>query len=151
MSPTGYEHGNIEAKLAAKLYSFVSTHKLGRVQSGEVGIFTHRNPDTVRGVDLLFITNERYAKRKSPSYLDIAPDLVVEIMSPDDRWMEVTEKLREYFAIGVRLVWIIAPKTRSVYAYRTVTDVREFTEKDDLPGDEILPGFSIKVEELFEA
>jgi Uma2 family endonuclease len=150
MSPTGYEHGNIETKIGAALYTFVSARKLGKVQSGEVGIYTRRNPDNVRGADVLFISNERFTRRKSSSYLDVAPDLVIEILSPDDRWSEVTEKLREYFAIGVRLVWIIDPKSRSVHAYRALTDVREFTENDDLPGDEVLPGFSIKIRELFE-
>ena len=60
------------------------------------------------------------------------------------------EKLREYFAIDVRLVWIADPQSRSVYAYRSVTDVREFTAQDELPGDDVLPGFSVKVAELFE-
>ncbi len=118
---------------------------------GEVGIYTHRNPDTVRAADVAFISNERYAERKQPSgFLDVAPDLVVEIMSPDDRWNDVTQKLREYFSIGVRLVWVAHPETRTVYAYRSMTDVREFGESDVLSGDEVLPGFSAPVGSLFE-
>jgi Uma2 family endonuclease len=150
MAPTGDEHGGIEIKIGGKLDVFATTHKLGKVRVGEVGIYTHRNPDTVRGADALFISNERYAQKKSPSFLDVAPELVVEILSPNDSWSDVTQKLREYFAIGVQLVWVVDPQARIIYAYRSMTNVREFTENDDLPGDEILPGFLVKVAELFE-
>jgi Uma2 family endonuclease len=150
MTPTGGEHGRIEVNIGAELLAYVRSHKLGQVLAGEVGIYTHRNPDTVRGADVLFISNERYAQKTSPGFLDIAPDLVVEILSPNDSWIEVTQKLREYFAIGVRLVWAVNPQAHSVYAYRALTDVREFTENDDLPGDDVLPGFSVKVAQLFE-
>ena len=150
MSPTGDEHGKIEANIGAELLVFVRSRKLGQVRVGEVGIYTRRNPDTVRAADVLFVSNERYAQQTSPGYLEVAPDLVVEILSPNDRWTEVTQKLREYFAIGVRLVWVADPQTRSVHAYRALTNVRAFTEKDDLPGDDVLPGFSVKVTQLFE-
>ena len=63
--------------------------------------------------------------------------------------MGLTEKLREYFAIGVRLVWVIDPRARRVYAYRALTDVREFTEANQLPGDNVLPGFEVPVATLF--
>jgi Uma2 family endonuclease len=150
MSPTGYEHGEIENAIGTELRNFVRARKLGKVLVGEVGIYTRRNPDYVRGADAIYISNERYARKKSKSYLDVAPELVVEIMSPGDTWSEVTQKLREYFAIGVQLVWVADPAARIVYAYRSMTDVREFTANDDLPGDEILPGFSIHVAQLFE-
>jgi Uma2 family endonuclease len=82
--------------------------------------------------------------------LDVAPELIVEILSPDDRWSEVKQKLKEYFAIGVQLVWVADPADKTIYAYRSLTDVREFTEKDTLTGDEVLPGFSVLVADLFE-
>jgi len=149
MVPTGDEHGGIEIALGALLYNFAETHQLGKVRVGEVGIYIRRNPDTVRAADILFISNERYAQKGESAYLDVAPDLVVEIISPGDVWSNVMQKLREYLAIGVRLVWIVDPPSRSVYAYRALTDVREFTADDDLPGDDVLPGFSIKVAEIF--
>lgn len=150
MSPTGDKHGSYEGNFYYALRSFVDSHNLGKVRVGEVGIYTRRDPDTVRAADVLFISKERYAQKISPGYLDVAPDLVVEILSPNDAWIEVTQKLREYFAIGVRLVWVTDPQIRSVYAYRALTDVREFTENDNLPGDDVLPGFSVKVAQLFE-
>ena len=150
MAPTGDEHGSYESNFDYLLRSFVEPRKLGKIRVGEVGIYIRRNPDTVRGADVIFISTERYAQKKSSGFLDVAPDLVVEILSPNDKWTEVTQKLREYFAIGVRLVWVADPQARCVYAYRSLTDVREFTENDELPGDEVLPGFLVKVAQLFE-
>jgi Uma2 family endonuclease len=150
MSPTGDEHAGIEVNISTALQQFVRSNKLGKVRAGEVGIYTRRNPDTVRGADVLFISNERYAQKQSASYLDVAPELIVEIMSPNDRWSDVTQKLREYFAIGVGLVWVVDPQARIVYAHRALTDVREFTAEDTLSGDDVLPEFAVKVAELFE-
>lgn len=150
MSPTGNEHGICESIFNYHLRAFVEKHRLGKVQGGEVGIYTRRNPDTVRGADVLFISHERYAQQEGSGFLDVAPELVVEILSPNDRWSDVMEKLREYFDTGVQLVWVADPQSRSVFAYRSLTDVREFTEKDKLPGDDVLPGFSVNVSQLFE-
>jgi Uma2 family endonuclease len=150
MAPPGDQHGGVEVAIGAAIYNFVITHKLGKVRVGESGVYTRRNPDTVRGMDACFISNERYAQKQSASFLDVAPDLVVEILSPNDRSIEMNQKLREYFSIGVRLVWVLDPQARSVYAYRSLTDVREFTADADLPGDDVLPGFAVKVAQLFE-
>jgi Uma2 family endonuclease len=151
MEPTGPEHGTIEASLAETMGSYARQNRLGLVQVGEVGIYIRRNPDRVRAADVLFISLERYAQRQSKrGYLDVAPELVVEILSPDDSMMEMTQKLRDYFSIGVRLIWVVDPEARSVFAYRSLTDVREFTEQDTLTGDEVLQGFTVPVARLFE-
>ena len=150
LGPTGGRHGSVEGNFGEALRAFVRPRQLGSVKVGEVGIYTHRNPDTVRGADVLFISKERVAKWSGAGYLDVAPDLVVEVMSPDDRWIDVTQKLREYFEVGVRLVWVAEPATQTVYAYRSVTDVRQFSARDALPGDEVLPGFSAPIADLFQ-
>jgi Uma2 family endonuclease len=151
MSPTSDLHGGYESNFDEHLKAYVRRHRLGKVRVGEVGIFIRRNPDTVRGADVIFISNERYARRQHKSgFLDVAPDLVVEIMSPDDRWQDVNEKLRDYFSIGVRLVWVGNPAEPAVYAYRSLTDVRRFGPEEALTGDEVLPGFSVPVAALFE-
>ena len=149
MSPTGFTHGYIESNFAAVLKAFVQQQKTGRVSSGEVGIYTGRNPDTVRAADVAFISNERLAQVKSKSYLDVAPELVVEILSPDDAWSDLMEKLDEYFACGVKVVWVADPRTQQVYVYHAVTSVERFTAKDTLIGGDMLPGFSVPVVELF--
>lgn len=149
MAPTGEMHGIVEINLGSELRVFVRRHKLGRVSGGEVGVYIRRMPDTVRGADILFISRERLAQRGKSGFLDVAPDLVVEIMSPDDRWSEVMKKLGEYFSIGVRLVWVVEPETQTVYAYRSLTDVRCFTRDEILVGDDILPEFALPVAEIF--
>ncbi|MCS6911154.1 MAG: Uma2 family endonuclease, partial [Anaerolineales bacterium] len=93
MSPTGDLHGGLELSIGESLRTFVRQRKLGKVRVGEVGIYTRRNPDRVRAADVLFISNERYVQRKSHSYLDVAPDLIVEILSPDDTMQDMTQKL----------------------------------------------------------
>ena len=62
----------------------------------------------------------------------------------------LTQKLREYFLVGVRLVWVADPEANAILAYRSVTDVREFRESDLLSGDDVLPGFTVEVARLFE-
>jgi Uma2 family endonuclease len=151
MSPTSDEHGRIEVNFAVALQAFAKSRRLGLVLGGEVGIFTRRNPDRIRAADVAYVSNERYARRERASgFLDVAPDLVVEILSPNDAASEVTQKLREYFAVGVRLVWVADPAARAVLAYPSLTDVREFKESDRLPGDDVLPGFEATVASLFE-
>jgi Uma2 family endonuclease len=151
MSPTGGEHGRIELNFGAAIKAFVSSRGLGRVLVGEVGIVTRRNPDTVRGADVVFLSGERYERLASRlGFLDVAPDLIVEVLSPHDSAAGLTQKLREYFAIGVRLVWVADPEARVVFAYRSLTDVREIQETDRLTGDGVLPGFEIEVAALFE-
>jgi Uma2 family endonuclease len=151
MSPTNYEHGGVEVNLASLLRAFVRPRKLGRVLAGDVGIYTRRNPDRVRGADVAFITGESYSRRsRGLAFLDVAPELVVEVLSPEDRAMDVTQKHREYFAIGVRLVWLADPEAHVVSVYRSLSDVRERKEGDRLTGGDVLPGFEVPVAEIFE-
>jgi Uma2 family endonuclease len=149
LMPTGHPHGFYEVNLATFLNVFVRTHKLGRVLGGEVGIYTHRQPDTVRGADIAFISHERLAQVQSKSFLDVCPELIVEIMSPDDTWSEVHEKLEEYFAVGARLIWVVDPRRQKLHIYRSLTDVEILTVQDTLTGGEVLPDFQVPVAELF--
>lgn len=148
-SPTGWIHGKYEWRLGDALGTYVKGNPIGVVLVGEAGVYTRRNPDTVRGVDVAFMSHGRLAQVKSQSYLDVAPELVVEIMSPDDRWTEVKQKLREYFAIGVILVWVVDPGDKTVSVYRSLDNVRVLGEGDVLTGDEVLPGFSLSIAHLF--
>lgn len=151
MPPPKGKHGLCEGHFYFNINKVVQKNKSGKVFVGETGVYIRRNPDTVRGMDVAYMSNERWAQQPDPEgYLEAAPDLVVEILSPDDRWTAVTTKLKEYFSIGVRLVWGADPETKTVYAYRSVTDVREFSENDTLPGDDVLPDFHVPVTDLFE-
>lgn len=147
--PTGHEHGFIEANVADLFLNFNRPHKLGRVLTGEVGIYTARNPDTVRAADVAFISYDRLSRAKAKGYLTVAPELVVEVMSPDDTWSEVQEKLEEYFEVGVVMVLVIDPRRKAVHVYRSLDDWNRLTIEDELTLASVLPGFSASVAEIF--
>ena len=149
MNPTSHIHGRIEGRFYRLLSDHVEPRKLGQVMVGEVGIYIRRNPDTIRAADVLYISNDRYAQLRSASYLDVAPELVVEVLSPDDSWQAVMRKLADYFSIGVKLVWVADPDARTIYAYRSVTEATQFKEGDTLTAPEVLPGLAVPVAEVF--
>jgi len=148
MSPAGDEHGIIELNLALELKTFVKQKQLGWVMTGEVGIYIRRDPDRVRGADIVFISKEKLPQLTG-KFLAVAPELVVEIMSPHDRWEEVRRKLADYFSIGVEQVWIVEPKNRTVLVYRSSTELQEFSEPDTLLGEGALSGFQLAIADLF--
>ena len=137
--------------MAAALRSFVRSRNLGIVMAGEVGIFTTRDPDTVRAADVLFLSHARdSARTRRDGFLDVAPDLVVEILSPTDRPAEVQRKLDEYFASGVRLAWVVDPAERVVHVHEGRLDPRRLIPGDVLSGGDVLPGLELPVDEVFE-
>ncbi len=151
MSPTGFPHGIAECTIATILTAFVRPRKLGYVLTGEVGIYTKRNPDSIRAADVAFISRIRYAQlRVSKGFLDVAPELVVEVLSPDDRWDATMQKLGEYFAVGVQSVWVVAPLLQEIFVYYSLTDTRRFTMGETLSDEAVLPGFTASVEEIFD-
>lgn len=99
-------------------FSKVTLDLRGWVMTGKVGIYTRRHPDRVRGANVVFLSKERWPDHPPRGFLEVAPDLVVEIMSPNDRWQDVRQKLAEYFAIGVRWVWIVEPENQTVLVFR---------------------------------
>jgi Uma2 family endonuclease len=147
LSPTNPEHGCIEVNVAAALRDFVRTQNLGFVMSGEVGIFTRSNPDRVRGADVVFISHAQYERRtKTRGFLDVAPELVVEILSPERP--DTAQKVVEYLATGVRLVLVVDPQARAISAHRPNAVVQLYEERDVVPCDDALPGFSLSVAEV---
>lgn len=148
LTPAGEKHGTIEITLGGELRAFVRQRNLGRVIGGEVGIYIRRKPDTIRGADVAFVSFERRAK-PARGFLDVAPELVVEIMSPSDRWQDIRSKLDDYFSIGVERVWIVEPDRRTVLVYRSPTDLSELREGDLLRGEGVLHGFELPVADLF--
>jgi Uma2 family endonuclease len=147
--PTGHPHAYHELLLGMYIMQFVLKHKLGRALSGEVGIYIRRNPDTVRAADIAFISNERLAQATEKGFLDVAPELVVEVMSPEDSWSDVNDKLADYFSIDVKLIWIVDPLRRRVHVYRSLTNMDILTEADQLTGGDVLPGFTLSVSAIF--
>lgn len=149
--PTGHPHAFIESMLAFFLNLFMRQHKIGRILTGEVGIVTKRQPDSIRAADVAFISHERLALTQTEGYLDVAPELVVEIMSPGNAWSDMQEKLAEYFAIGVQMIWVVDPRLEQVHVYRSLEQVRLLRKQDTLPGEDVLPGFAVALVDIFDA
>jgi len=149
MSPTGGEHARLEIRLGVELELFVRQRKSGWVLVGEVGIYTQRAPDRIRGADVAFISRERLPDGPGSGFLDVAPELVVEIMSPTDRWQDVRQKIEEYFAADVTWIWVVEPDNLTVLVYDSSTEARKFSEGEHILGEGVLEGFSLDVTELF--
>ncbi|MBI3303332.1 MAG: Uma2 family endonuclease [Deltaproteobacteria bacterium] len=150
MPPTGAEHGHIATNAGSLLRNHVKMHDLGVVCAAETGFWLKRNPDIVRAQDASFVAKERIPSEGIPrGYWPFAPDLAVEVISPNDRFDDVQEKVAEYFAAGTRLVWVVHPKTRTVLVYRSLHDVRSLGPDDELSGEDVIPGFTCRVAELF--
>jgi Uma2 family endonuclease len=149
MSPAGGRHGDVAGIIAGLLFAYARGKNAGRVLIAEAGFLLRRNPDTVRAPDVMFVSNERLPDGVPEGFLPIPPDLAVEIVSPTDKFSDITAKAEEYAAAGVRMVWVVDPQTRRAYVFRPGQAVRSLVETQSLPGEEVLPGFELPLKELF--
>ncbi len=150
MSPAGHNHGRIAMRLSGHLAVYVEQHGLGEVYAAETGFKLRTNPDTVRAPDIAFIRQERVDEVGDvKGYWPGAPDLAVEVVSPDDLAYEVEEKVQMWLEAGTKLVWVISPKLHTVTVYRSPTSITTLTEADTLDGEAVVPGFQYAVAKLF--
>jgi Uma2 family endonuclease len=145
----GFRESCLAAALAALLWRFVRERNLGQV-SGEQGM-VRLAEGLVRGPDFAFTSWERLPDRRMPQERvpALAPDLAVEVLSPGNTEEEMARKRREYFAAGVRLVWLIDPDGRTVAVYTSPEQVTLLDEGRTLDGGDVLPGFTLALRELF--
>lgn len=145
----GFRHGLRQARVGGLLDQFGRSTHHGRAVVA-TGIVTERAPDTVRGPDVSYWSAARLPLDLQPEgYPEAPPDLCVEVLSPSNQVARVLEKLREYFKCGVRMVWVVDPEERTVTVYCSPDEGRVFHESATFIGDDVLPGFSCQVAELF--
>ena len=150
--PAGLRHGQIAVNLAILLGVFVKPKKLGVLAGSDSGVLLERDPDTVREPDVAFFSAEKIPPDADiPGYAEVAPDLVVEIVSPTDRLSAVNDKALMWLRYGVRLVWVVRPEERLVDVHRDGHPVVTLDESAALDGHDVLPGFSCAVREVFGA
>ncbi len=150
MAPAGWRHGRVAMKIGRLLDAYVETARLGYVSAAETGFILQRNPDTVRAPDTAFVSRDRLSEEETPDgYLEIAPDLAVEVVSPSDRPREIHDKVADWLNAGTRMVWVIRPAQRTVTVHRPPDLVEELTETAILNGADVIPGFSCLVGDLF--
>jgi Uma2 family endonuclease len=149
MSPVGARHGVVTLRLGAALTAWADRQQAGAVMT-ETGFVLVTNPDTVRAPDVSFVSRERIPPGGLPdSFWQGAPDLAVEVLSPDDRPADVAGKVREYLSHGVTLVWVVDSSARTVAIYASGSAPSILGRNQTLDGGIILKGFALRVSDIF--
>ena len=140
--PAGYRHGAVAARLAKILMDYADAQDLGQVVAAETGFTLASDPDTVRAPDAAFIRRERLPDPPPAGFARLAPDLVVEVLSPDDRPGEVLAKVADWLSAGTRLVWVVDPAHRRARVYRADGSDASVDTDGALDGEDVMPGFT---------
>jgi Uma2 family endonuclease len=152
MTPPKPYHGYVCLNVGGIVRAHVKAHDLGHVLGNDSGVITQRGPDTVRGADVAFYSYNRVPKGMLPrkEYLDVVPELVFEVLSPDDRWTRVMAKVVEYLDAGVGVVCVLDPSRRNFYLYEGEEPVRILSEDDEFTLPALLGAFRVAVRDFYE-
>ena len=149
MSPAGGKHGAIAVKFAFHLQLWANEHG-GLVTAAETGFVLERDPDTVRAPDAAYIAADRAEQARTPKFIPIPPDVLVEVLSPHDKAEQVDQKVQWWLDHGVKLIWVADPANRSVTAYYPGGRAHVYRGDDPLPGGQVLPGLEVQLRQLFD-
>ena len=149
MAPAGSEHGDISADIHGSLHPYVRANNLGKTRIAEPGFILERAPDSVRAPDIAFVRRERIeAIGRTTRYWPEAPDLAIEVISPNDRYSEVNEKVADWLAAGTRMVVVANPRNRTVNVH-TPDNTTTLTMGDTLDGGDVVPGWQMPLTDIF--
>jgi Uma2 family endonuclease len=149
MPPPKGRHGVCCIAIGALLYAYVKSKKLGFVTGNDAGTILERDPDTVRGPNVAYYSFKRVPKLPE-GYFEVAPDLAVEVLSPDSSFSRLQRKVEQYLKSGSSLVWVFDPELRTVTIYHPKQQPETLEETETLTGEKVLPGFSCRIAECFE-
>ena|SRR5215210_355903 len=150
MNPAGNVHGRVAMSFAWRLARYVEENRLGTVYAAETGFRLASDPDTVRALDVAFVSRARIeALGEVEGFWPEAPDLEVEVISPGDSYAEVEEKVFDWLDAGTKMVAVINPRQRSATVYKSPTDITALAETDVLAGGDVVAGFELVVREIF--
>ncbi len=144
-------HAAILVSLSARLSSFVTENGLGSVLGGNAPFVLEQHPDgkdTVRGLDIAFISLERWPEALPRKPFLIGPDLAVEIISPSNKADDIEKKIQQLLNAGTSVIWIVYPDLRSITIH-TTDGATTLMENDTLSGGDILPGFEVRISDIF--
>ncbi len=150
--PSGL-HGQITFLLSLKIGNFLVDNQLGIVTAADTGFILERDldgSDTIRGLDIAFLSSAKAPALLPDRLVEVAPDLAVEVISPSNKVADIHRKIRQLLAAGTALVWIVHPETRTVEVHMQ-SGATTLEENEVLSGGDVLPGFEIPVHELFPA
>jgi Uma2 family endonuclease len=144
-------HGEICCTAVRILGNWAHDRDLGRILCNDTGVITERSPDTVRGADVAFYSYARVPKGPLPDrYLDVAPDLVIEVLSPSDRWPKVLAKVAEYLEAGTTAVIVLDDPRQTAHVYRADGATRLLAADEELTIPDLLGDFHVRVGRFFE-
>lgn len=147
----GGEHGEIAAAIALTFGNHVRPLRLGRIATSDSGVLLQRDPDTVREPDVAFFSAEKLPLDvRVRGFYEVVPDLVVEIVSPNDSPGYVAQRVAMWHGFGVPLVWAVYPVARTVAAHPLEGPAIIYTEDDTLDGGAILPDFRCIVRDILD-
>jgi Uma2 family endonuclease len=149
MSRPGELHCHICGNVTGIFYNYIRQRRKGRVLPNDAGLILAREPDTVRGPDVVFFDDVKPYDQLNPKFAEDLPALAVEVLSPNDRIGKVTRRIMEFLTAGVRLVWLVDPDARDVTVYRQGREPQVFDMTQELTGEDVLPDFRCPVAELF--
>ncbi len=149
VAPAGFEHGGVSMRLGSKLFNHVDAHRLGMVFDSSTG-FWMRSGDLL-SPDVAFVAAARLKgmKRLPRKFFQGSPDLLAEVLSPNDKPDEIERKMVEYFASDTKLAWLVDPVSRTVTLYHDARPGRVLSGNDVLGGEDVVPGFTLALEHLF--
>jgi Uma2 family endonuclease len=143
-------HGEIEVRILSPLHVFVDANGLGRVYPSDTQFKLFRDPEIIRIPDVAFVRADRLPEESERWHIaPFAPDLVVEVVSPNDSFEDVTEEIEQYQRAGVPLIWLVQPRRRAVEVFVLGQPPRLLLEGDLLDGGDVVPGFTLPVAEIF--
>ena len=146
--PPGYEHGVIEFRIGRLLGNYSEENDYGEVVGGDSGFLLERGPDTVRGPDVAWVAPGRLEGRVR-GFAELAPDLVVEVRSPNDSRRHIAERAMMWLSHGVRMVLVADPGPVTLTVYRPGEPPQVLGEFDAFDGSDVLPGFTAPVWSFF--
>jgi Uma2 family endonuclease len=150
MSPAGGLHGRVAMRIGSMLEQHVRTNRLGEVFAAETGFLLSTDPDTVRAPDAAFVTTDNFkGLDEVRGFLPVAPDLVVEVVSPNDSSSDVEEKANSWIRFGVRLVLVVDPANRSIRAYREQASINVYFDGDHVDAVDVVHGWKFAVNDVF--
>lgn len=151
MSPGGLDHGRSSARIVFALEAWARSSKLGRTFTNEVGLITERDPDSVRGADVVYYSYERLPRASEQrTFSSVPPNLVVEVIGRGQSWANLIEKGGEYLRMGVDRVWLVDAERRTVHVLSKDEPPREYARDSTLSDPAVLPGFEMPVGEMFQ-
>jgi Uma2 family endonuclease len=149
MSRPGDRHGLVCANAAFVLGLYIRERRKGYVLCNDSGVILERDPDTVRGPDVMYFEKSKSYDQMNPKFTEHVPTLAVEILSPNDRHSKTVRRIAEFQKAGIPLVWVIDPDPCDVTVYRPGREPYVIEGEQELTGDDVLPEFRCPIVDFF--